>query len=70
VHLVNFFSSKKDTFFRFFVYKKFFFAIINSKICHIYHEDKHGFNFFFGSDQNKSDQNGLKWIKLEKIGFF
>ena len=62
---------KKDTFFFvFFVFKKFFFAIVKSKICHIYHEDKHGFNIFFGSDQNKSDQNGSKWIKLETFRSF
>ena len=26
--------------------------------------------FFFGSDQNKSDQNGSKWIKLETFRSF
>ena len=67
--ILSIFSRQKKGyfFFVFFVFKKFFFAIVKSKICHIYHEDKHGFNIFFWI---RSEQIGSKWIKLETFRSF
>ena len=48
-----------------------FLSFCKKKYLLLFKEDKNGHLIFdfFGSDLSKMDQNGSKWLKLDKIGF-